>query len=127
MPANSLPQSPEQVRPQRIQLRRTKGFSLARATAELNGLPAVKCTRPGILGNPFKGPNAVEAYRKYLTVGGGYECGPEHGLFLAYIPTRHHANDVRELLPHLRGKNLGCFCPLDKPCHCDVLLELANK
>jgi hypothetical protein len=26
----------------------------------------------------------------------------------------------------LRGKNLACWCPLDKPCHADVLLELAN-
>ena len=27
----------------------------------------------------------------------------------------------------LRGKNLACFCPLDQPCHADVLLELANS
>lgn len=27
----------------------------------------------------------------------------------------------------LRGKNLACFCPLDQPCHADVLLEIANK
>jgi hypothetical protein len=27
----------------------------------------------------------------------------------------------------LRGKNLACWCPLDLPCHADVLLELANK
>lgn len=26
----------------------------------------------------------------------------------------------------LRGKNLACWCPLDQPCHADVLLELAN-
>jgi hypothetical protein len=26
----------------------------------------------------------------------------------------------------LRGKNLGCSCPLDQPCHADVLLEIAN-
>ena len=26
----------------------------------------------------------------------------------------------------LRGKNLACFCPLDRPCHADILLELAN-
>lgn len=26
----------------------------------------------------------------------------------------------------LRSKNLACFCPLDQPCHADVLLELAN-
>jgi len=26
----------------------------------------------------------------------------------------------------LRGKNLACWCPLDQPCHADVLLEIAN-
>jgi hypothetical protein len=26
----------------------------------------------------------------------------------------------------LRGRNLACWCPLDQPCHADVLLELAN-
>ena len=26
----------------------------------------------------------------------------------------------------LRGKELACFCPLDQPCHADVLLEIAN-
>jgi hypothetical protein len=29
-------------------------------------------------------------------------------------------------LADLRGKNLACWCPLDQPCHADVLLELAN-
>ena len=26
----------------------------------------------------------------------------------------------------LRGRSLCCWCPLDQPCHADVLLELAN-
>ena len=26
----------------------------------------------------------------------------------------------------LSGKNLACWCPLDKPCHADVLLEVAR-
>ena len=26
----------------------------------------------------------------------------------------------------LRGKDLVCWCPLDQPCHADVLLEMAN-
>jgi hypothetical protein len=28
---------------------------------------------------------------------------------------------------HLRGKDLACWCPLDQPCHADVLLRLANE
>ena len=27
----------------------------------------------------------------------------------------------------LRGKDLACWCPLDQPCHADVLLRIANK
>lgn len=30
--------------------------------------------------------------------------------------------DIKEL----QGKNLACWCPLDKPCHADLLLQLAN-
>lgn len=30
-------------------------------------------------------------------------------------------------LAELRGKNLACWCPLDVPCHADVLLEIANS
>jgi hypothetical protein len=26
----------------------------------------------------------------------------------------------------LRGCDLACWCPLDQPCHAEVLLELAN-
>lgn len=36
----------------------------------------------------------------------------------------HPAEMIRSLL---RGKDLVCWCPLDHPCHADVLLELANK
>lgn len=27
----------------------------------------------------------------------------------------------------LRGKDLACWCPLDEPCHADVLLKYANQ
>lgn len=30
-------------------------------------------------------------------------------------------------LDELRGKSLACWCPLDKPCHVDVLCEIANR
>lgn len=29
-------------------------------------------------------------------------------------------------LTELRGKDLACWCPLDQPCHADVILEIAN-
>jgi hypothetical protein len=39
---------------------------------------------------------------------------------------REGVDDSRQWLKRLRGKDLACWCPLDQPCHADVLLELAN-
>jgi hypothetical protein len=27
----------------------------------------------------------------------------------------------------LAGRDLACWCPLDEPCHADVLLDVANR
>jgi len=46
----------------------------------------------------------------------------------AYVVYLYEINIVEELdLEPLRGKDLMCFCPLDQPCHADVLLEYANE
>ncbi len=94
-------------KPVRIQLRRTKGWRMPPNT--------VKVTRPSKWGNPIraaKGASAqlvVDAYRAWLTT---HPDGRATAL-------RH--------IEELRGKNLACWCPLDQPCHADVLLELANE
>lgn len=31
-----------------------------------------------------------------------------------------------EIRVELAGRDLACWCPLDQPCHADVLLEIAN-
>ncbi len=33
---------------------------------------------------------------------------------------------VAQNLVTLRGKDLACWCALDRPCHADALLEIAN-
>lgn len=33
----------------------------------------------------------------------------------------------RSIRKFLAGKDLCCWCPLDQPCHADVLLEIANQ
>lgn len=87
--------------PQRIQRKRAPGWRMPPNT--------VSVTRPGKWGNPFTVAKygrlgAVAMYRQMMT-----------GRGLLRV---HH---------ELRGKNLACFCPLDQPCHADVLLELANR
>lgn len=106
--------------PQRIQRKRTKGWRMPEG--------AVYVGRPTKFGNPFRvgQPNsddcmtcatadeAVLKYRSELTTFGADPCNSFIGCSLEAI----HAE--------LRGKDLACFCPLDQPCHADVLLELAN-
>lgn len=114
--------------PVRVQLRRTAGWRMPPNT--------VKVTRPLIFGNPFVHPDpaeAVAAYRK-LCEGGTkvFEIAPDGLMFAPRIhPNSTHwafAEWMREEgLPALRGKNLACWCPLDAPCHADVLLDLANR
>jgi hypothetical protein len=33
---------------------------------------------------------------------------------------------VGDVKRELRGRDLACYCPLDEPCHADVLLAIAN-
>jgi len=40
---------------------------------------------------------------------------------------RSYLKMARRNRRHLTGKNLACWCPLDKPCHADVLLRIANS
>ena len=49
------------------------------------------------------------------------ECTYWLGGRMAYDP------EFRERVESLRGKDLACWCPLDQPCHADVLLRIANE
>jgi hypothetical protein len=69
---------------------------------------------------------AVALYRELLT--GEHKHLRDHmnvrpGLFVSSTRTYLTASDA---VTELAGKNLACWCPLDQPCHADVLLELAN-
>jgi len=61
--------------------------------------------------HPWKELGRVEAVRRFA------EDLDEGGLSFT-------VQDVRE---HLAGHDLACYCPLDGPCHADVLLEVANR
>lgn len=96
------------MKPQRIQIKRVKGFSLQKVSKELNGLEAVSCARPHLFGNPY--------------------TEKEYGREAALENFKKLANDSQDFIQfHLRGKNLACFCKLSDECHVDTLLELANK
>lgn len=99
--------------PTRIQRKRTKGWKMPPNTIYVG--------RPSVWGNPFNNERdadremLVEWFRWWLA---GDLPAPWHRFDHAHVRIR--ASHV------LRGKNLACWCPLDQPCHADVLLELAN-
>lgn len=106
-------------KPIRIQLSRKKGWRMPPNT--------VKVDRSTKWGNPFitgtDGTRAECVYLFRLMLGGG--------LVLSRCPAlpdaqRAYHKMARRDRHHLRGKNLACWCPLDQPCHADVLLEIAN-
>ena len=113
--------------PVRIQRQRTKGWTMPEG--------AFYVGRPSIWGNPFihaDAAEAVEAFERLLRGGTqNFEMGPDRLQFAknAHPKTLHwaYADFVRTFAKQrLAGLDLACWCPLDKPCHADVLLKIAN-
>ena len=108
----------------RIQLKRTKGWRKPEG--------AVVVARPTKWGNPFRVEDCigagfaetveqarvvcVDAFRSWLTGSGWADGQAVRELRPSYLAA----------IPELAGHDLACWCPLDQPCHADVLLELAN-
>lgn len=105
----------------RIRLSRAKGWRMPPNT--------VKVDRSTRWGNPFRvgihGEAETCARRFRQLVGGHISMMPPLPV-PTYTEQAKALDHVRANLPALRGKNLACWCPLDAPCHADVLLELAN-
>lgn len=105
--------------PYRVQLSRKKGWRMPENT--------VSVARPGRWGNPFKlgelkcFVNDDDANDRIAVVPFTRAEAVAAFRWLAAQP-KYRAAIVAELA----GKNLACWCPLDQPCHADVLLELAN-
>ena len=95
--------------PQRIQRKRTKGWRMPNA---------VYVGRPGRWGNPF-----------IADLLNGGNMSPEETVdhFRRALIDGRLQVSVASVRRDLAGKDLACWCPLDAPCHADVLLELANK
>lgn len=81
---------------------------------------AVYVGRPSKWGNPFRVGE--------ITILGGDT--PDDDIIVApenvLEAVQWYRRFAPENLSELRGKDLMCWCPLDQPCHADVLLELAN-
>lgn len=131
--------------PVRLQLNRRKGFNLQALSLATNGLPAVNVARPSKWGNPYKVGECAWTHLRYPDD----PAVPETVRGLA-IKSRRVVADaldacflywfrIAQALLHepsrsmlarsfleLRGLNCACWCPIDQPCHADILLYYAN-
>lgn len=115
--------------PKRIQRKRTKGWKMPRNT--------VSVTRRGRFGNPFVWQPLVERLGKdaaieasvlaFQTMIEDRIIAPRHLPEIDAYYRGEPVPSIMEIARNLRGKNLACWCPLDQPCHADVLLRLANS
>lgn len=107
------------MKPKRIQLSRKKGYRKPEG--------AVVVARPGKWGNPFRIGEFWILRADEFEIWRGTVEDAEHAValyrqYLGMYPTlRARAEEA------LRGRDLACWCPLDQPCHADVLLEVANR
>lgn len=110
--------------PERVQLSRKKGWRMPPNT--------VKVDRTTRFANPFvvgAQGNATECiywltllHRGYQLISCSADCCERQQAYMKAILKEKNAG-----YPTLRGKNLACSCRSDRPCHADVLLQLANK
>jgi hypothetical protein len=98
--------------PVRIQRKRSRGWKAPAG--------AVYVGRPSKWGNPFiihANSTAERAVAKFRDM---YLDGTVR-------PGWASTASIEDIRHELRGKDLMCWCPLDQPCHADVLLEIANS
>ena len=117
-------------RPQRIQRKRTKGWRMPEG--------AVYVGRPTRWGNHYT-VDRLSAHEAIVLDRDGNEIPDSWGGigFAAKWAVDAFRRDLlwdfstfadmrEDYLWALRGRDVACWCPLDQPCHADVLLELAN-
>lgn len=109
--------------PHRIQRRRTKGWRMPENTVYVG--------RPSRWENPWR----VGSFVWTIKPGGVIDREPHDPLTVGQaIESFRNSMEwqcadqdyLSRLRSELAGKNLACWCPLDQPCHTDVLLEIAN-
>lgn len=127
--------------PKRIQMTRQRPWRAEHPDA-------VIVSRPSKWGNPFAAriphgetlqpsetrQHLVDQFRAWLIGGDRFDevvermpLVDEQGRVWRTTAVRTTRPTPYEVRQELAGRDLACWCPLDQPCHADVLLELANE
>lgn len=113
--------------PERIQRKRTPGWRMPPG--------AVSVTRPGKWGNPWRVIRGDHDKWMVYPTGSEWTTVSIHDTHHAAVQTAvdqfrraaTHPEVIAAARRELAGRDLACWCPLDMPCHGDVLLEIANE
>lgn len=91
--------------PLRVQRKRTAGYRMPD--------DVVYVGRPTKWGNPYRPEDCATGEA------GAVKC--------FRILVESEPETIAAIQRELRGKRLACWCSRDKPCHADVLAEIANR
>ncbi len=115
--------------PHRIQRKRTKGWRMPAG--------AVYVGRPSPFANRWRIHKMTQhSFPTYWMVQGDgrnfYPSSERVAVRFAVWMFRRWLGELpdtklRLAVAMFRGKDLACWCPLDQPCHADVLLKIANQ
>lgn len=113
------------AQPKRIQMSRQRPW-------RAENPDAVIVARPTKWGNPFKVGEAalysIETAREVLLEDRAHVVAVYRDwLSERGYPLKDRPPTLDEIRAELAGRDLACWCPLDQPCHADVLLDLANS
>jgi hypothetical protein len=90
---------------------------------------AVIVARPSPYGNPFRVGMEWPELLDGEPIGPITDAARAVEVFVAWlygrVPSLPLPDDF-DWRSAIAGRDLACWCPLDQPCHADVLLELAN-
>jgi len=108
--------------PRRIQRTRVKGWRMPEG--------AIYVGRPTIWGNPYRvgpAPLAPPPARLHALHAPAFVATPERAIegYRAWLFSWPRDRQS-QIVNMLRGHDLVCWCQLGRPCHADVLLDLAN-
>src|SRR5687767_6545562 len=109
---------------ERIQLSRRKGWRMPPNTVKVDR--TTKWGNPCIVGQHGTREECVRWFE--LALGGyivlGHKKDADGWLADKLMAYRKMASRNQRFL---RAKNLACWCPLDAPCHADILLKLTSQ
>ena len=103
------------MKPHRVQLSRAKGWRMPPNTIKIDR--TTRWGNPFVIGKDGTREECIALYRRFVV---GKAATKREDVLTSRKLVAGHVGE-------LKGKNLACWCPLDGPCHAEVLLELANR